>query len=71
MADKLRCGLIGATGLAGQQFISALQDHPFFRLTALAASPRSAGKSYADALKAPNGMMAGFSPRRCLPTSPA
>ncbi len=60
MTDKLRCGLIGATGLAGQQFISALQNHPFFRLTTLAASPRSAGKSYADALKAPNGMMGWF-----------
>ena len=60
MTDKLRCGLIGATGLAGQQFISALQNHPFFRLTALAASPRSAGKPYAEALKAPNGMMGWF-----------
>ncbi len=58
--DKLRCGLIGATGLAGQQFISALQNHPWFKLTALAASPRNAGKSYADALKAPNGMMGWF-----------
>ncbi len=60
MTTKLRCGLIGATGLAGQQFISALQNHPNFTLTALAASPRSAGKSYADALKAPNGMMGWF-----------
>jgi aspartate-semialdehyde dehydrogenase len=60
MTTKLRCGLIGATGLAGQQFISALQNHPLFTLTALAASPRSAGKSYADALKAPNGMMGWF-----------
>src|SRR5687768_8794169 len=60
MTSKLRCGLIGATGLAGQQFISALQNHPFFTLTALAASPRSAGKSYADALKAPYGMMGWF-----------
>lgn len=57
---KLRCALIGATGLAGQQFISALNDHPWFELTALAASPRSAGKTYAEALKAPNGMMGWF-----------
>jgi aspartate-semialdehyde dehydrogenase len=57
---RLRCGLIGATGLAGQQFVSALSNHPLFELTALAASPRSAGKSYADALKAPNGMMGWF-----------
>lgn len=57
---KLRCALIGATGLAGQQFISALNGHPWFELTGLAASPRSAGKTYADALKSPNGMMGWF-----------
>ncbi|MBK7859572.1 MAG: aspartate-semialdehyde dehydrogenase [Archangiaceae bacterium] len=57
---KLRCALIGATGLAGQQFVSALKDHPWFELTGLAASPRNAGKSYADALKYPNGMMGWF-----------
>lgn len=57
---KLRCGLIGATGIAGQQFISALKDHPWFELSALAASPRSAGKSYAEALMAPNGMRGWF-----------
>ena len=48
---KLRCALIGATGLAGQQFVSALKDHPWFELTGLAASPRNAGKSYFSALK--------------------
>ncbi len=58
--SKLRAVLIGATGLAGQQFIAALRSHPFIELTGLAASPRSAGKSYADALKAPNGMMGWF-----------
>ncbi len=57
---KLRCALIGATGLAGQQFISALNGHPWFELTGLAASPRSAGKTYAEALKAPNGMLGWF-----------
>src|SRR3954469_24329268 len=57
---KLRCGLIGATGLAGQQFVTALQNHPWFELTGIAASPRSAGKPYAEALKAPNGMMGWF-----------
>lgn len=57
---KLRCALIGATGLAGQQFVSALNDHPWFELTGVAASPRSAGKTYAEALKSPNGMMGWF-----------
>lgn len=59
---KLRAVLIGATGLAGQQFIAALEDHPFIELTGLAASPRSAGKSYVDALRAQNGMLAWFVP---------
>ncbi len=57
---KLRCALIGATGLAGQQFVAALKDHPWFELTGLAASPRSAGKTYRDALRAPNGMLGWF-----------
>lgn len=57
---KLRCALVGATGLAGQQFIAALKDHPFFELTGLAASPRNAGKRYVDALKAPSGMLGWF-----------
>jgi aspartate-semialdehyde dehydrogenase len=59
---KLRAVLIGATGLAGQQFIAALKNHPFIELTGLAASPRSAGKSYVDALRASNGMTAWFVP---------
>ncbi|RKI08695.1 aspartate-semialdehyde dehydrogenase [Corallococcus sp. AB030] len=59
---KLRAVLIGATGLAGQQFIAALKDHPLIELTGLAASPRSAGKTYADALRASNGMLAWFVP---------
>ena len=57
---KLRCALLGATGLAGQQFVSALKHHPWFELTQVAASPRSAGKTYREALKAPNGMMGWF-----------
>ncbi|MET0404231.1 MAG: Asd/ArgC dimerization domain-containing protein, partial [Cystobacter sp.] len=59
---KLRAVLIGATGLAGQQFIAALQNHPDIELTGLAASPRSAGKPYAEALKGSNGMTAWFVP---------
>lgn len=57
---KLRCALIGATGLAGQQFVSALVNHPWFELTGLAASPRNVGKSYLEALRAPNGMLGWF-----------
>lgn len=62
MAAKLRAVLIGATGLAGQQFIAALKDHPFIELTGLAASERSAGKTYADALRTANGMLAWLVP---------
>jgi len=60
--SKLRAVLIGATGLAGQQFIAALQNHPFIELAGLAASPRSAGKPYAEALRTANGMTAWFVP---------
>src|SRR4051812_66487 len=62
MAGKLRSVVIGATGLAGQQFIAALKDHPSIEVAAVAASPRSAGKSYADALRTANGMQAWFVP---------
>lgn len=47
---KLRAVLFGATGLAGQQFVSALRAHPFFELAAVAASPRNAGRRYGEAL---------------------
>src|SRR5450432_3188827 len=47
---KLRAVLFGATGLAGQQFVSALKAHPWFELTAVVASPRNAGRRYAEAL---------------------
>ena len=67
---KLRAVLIGATGLAGQQFIAALKDHPTIELTGLAASPRSAGKSYVEALRVSNGMTAWFVPEP-LPESVA
>ena len=50
MADRKRVGIIGATGMVGQRFITLLQNHPYFELTALAASGRSAGKTYAEAV---------------------
>ncbi|HEY8205440.1 MAG TPA: aspartate-semialdehyde dehydrogenase, partial [Pyrinomonadaceae bacterium] len=46
---KFRAGILGATGVVGQRFIQLLEDHPQFEVTALAASDRSQGKSYADA----------------------
>jgi aspartate-semialdehyde dehydrogenase len=48
---KFRVAIIGATGVVGQQFIVALEGHPWFELSCLAASKRSAGKSYAEALQ--------------------
>jgi aspartate-semialdehyde dehydrogenase len=49
MSQKLRVGILGATGTVGQRFIQLLEDHPQFEVTALAASDRSQGKSYAEA----------------------
>lgn len=49
----LRAGIVGATGVVGQQFIVALQDHPWFEIAALAASERSAGRPYGEAIKHP------------------
>lgn len=47
---EYRVGIIGATGMVGQRFVLLLKDHPWFRVTALAASARSAGKTYAEAV---------------------
>jgi aspartate-semialdehyde dehydrogenase len=49
MQPKFRAGILGATGTVGQRFIQMLERHPQFEITALAASDRSEGKSYADA----------------------
>ncbi|MGA2141639.1 MAG: aspartate-semialdehyde dehydrogenase [Brevinematales bacterium] len=48
---KLRVGIIGATGMVGQRFVTLLENHPWFETALLAASPVSAGKSYAEAVK--------------------
>jgi aspartate-semialdehyde dehydrogenase len=48
---RKRVAVVGATGIAGQQFLVALQDHPWFEISLLAASARSAGKSYAEAIR--------------------
>ncbi len=47
---KLRAGIVGATGMVGQRFITLLENHPYFEISVLAASPRSAGKSYREAV---------------------
>ena len=51
MANKLKVGIIGATGMVGQRFITLLQDHPYFEIAGLAASGRSAGRSYREAVE--------------------
>ena len=47
---KLKVGIIGATGMVGQRFIMLLNEHPYFEITALVASPRSAGHKYGKAV---------------------
>jgi aspartate-semialdehyde dehydrogenase len=48
---KLRAGVLGATGMVGQRLVSLLADHPWFELTEVAASERSSGKTYAEAVR--------------------
>ena len=50
MSDKLKVGILGGTGMVGQRFISLLENHPWFEVTTIAASPRSAGQKYVDAV---------------------
>ena len=47
---KMSVGVIGATGMVGQNYVRLLKDHPWFKVTHVAASPRSAGKTYAEAV---------------------
>ncbi len=49
--EKYKVGVVGCTGMVGQRFITLLENHPWFQLTAVAASGRSAGKSYAKAVE--------------------
>lgn len=50
MEQKLKVGILGATGMVGQRFISLLENHPWYEVVAVAASPRSAGKTYEEAV---------------------
>ncbi len=55
--DKKRVAIIGVTGAVGQEFIQSLNNHPWFEVTQIAASERSAGKKYIDAIKDSSGIV--------------
>ncbi len=48
---KLKAGILGATGMVGQKYVSLLKNHPWFDVSYLAASNRSSGKEYKEAVK--------------------
>jgi aspartate-semialdehyde dehydrogenase len=48
MTEKLKAGIVGGTGMVGQRFVQLLDQHPWFQVTAIAASASSAGKTYED-----------------------
>ncbi|MBW4844387.1 MAG: aspartate-semialdehyde dehydrogenase [Lachnospiraceae bacterium] len=50
MEKRLRVGVLGATGMVGQRFISLLENHPWYEVVTVAASPRSAGRTYEEAV---------------------
>src|SRR3989338_3199164 len=50
LSKKIPVGILGATGMVGQRFIGLLQNHPWFEIVVLAASERSAGKTYVQAV---------------------
>ena len=52
MKNQYRVGIIGATGMVGQRFVTLLDNHPWFKPVALLASGRSAGKKYPEAVGA-------------------
>jgi aspartate-semialdehyde dehydrogenase len=64
---KKRVAVIGATGVAGQQFLASLSGHPLFEVVALAASERSAGKPYAEALRDASGAFRWYCPEALDP----
>ena len=50
MEKKFKVGVLGATGMVGQRFLSLLENHPWYQVVTVAASPRSAGKTYEEAV---------------------
>ncbi|ABK78597.1 aspartate-semialdehyde dehydrogenase [Cenarchaeum symbiosum A] len=55
--EKKRVAILGATGAVGQEFVQSLEDHPWFTVTQIAASERSAGKKYIDAIRDDSGIV--------------
>ena len=55
---KKRVAIIGVTGAVGQEFVQSLKNHPWFEVTQIAASERSAGKKYVDAIRDDSGIVA-------------
>jgi aspartate-semialdehyde dehydrogenase len=73
MSNKIKVGILGATGAVGQRFAQLLADHPWFEVHALTASDRSAGKPYAEACKwlLRGGMPDALADMRLIPTEVA
>ena len=63
--EKLRVGIVGATGMVGQRFVTLLAEHPYFEITALMASARSAGKTYEKAVEGKWKLAAPIPPSVC------
>ena len=59
---KIPVGILGATGMVGQNYITLLNDHPWFEVRYIAASPRSAGKSYAEAVAGRWQLVSAYAP---------
>ena len=75
MTERIRAGILGATGAVGQRFAARLADHPWFELTALAASEKSAGRRYGDRVRWKLGadlppQLAGVPVQPCDPDLP-
>ena len=66
MSEKIKVGILGATGMVGQRFVTLLENHPWFELVTLAASAHSAGKTYEEAIGSRWKME---TPSRTWPTS--
>lgn len=64
---RIKACVVGATGIVGQQFIVALQNHPYIQIAGLAGSERSAGKRYGDAVRTPAGASQWFCEETALP----
>jgi len=69
MEHQIDVAVLGATGAVGQRFIQLLEGHPWFRITELAASDRSAGQRYGDAARwvLPGGPPADIADQTVLP----